>query len=54
MKEISNTWSLKAESLDPSYPFQEETEILVTLQSGYVFVQTDKPIYTSNQDGTVF
>ncbi|XP_078580350.1 complement C3-like [Branchiostoma floridae x Branchiostoma japonicum] len=40
---------LVAKSDDPQLTFQKEAQVLLSFQQGYVFVQTDKPIYTPNQ-----
>ena len=42
---------LIAKSLSNSFPFQKETVILMSYKSGYVFIQTDKPIYTPDHEG---
>ncbi|XP_071489161.1 A.superbus venom factor 1-like [Diadema antillarum] len=37
-------------SQNPNYPFQDEQRVPVTFQSGFVFIQTDKPIYVPNSE----
>lgn len=35
----------------PLNNFQEEKDVLISYEEGFVFIQTDKPIYTPDQRG---
>lgn len=43
--------SLVAKSTNGRLIFEKEKVILLSRQSGYIFIQTDKPVYTPNQEG---
>ena len=42
---------LRARSQSAGLPIDEGTRLLLSYKAGYTFVQTDKPIYTPNQEG---
>ncbi|XP_063409247.1 venom factor-like [Mytilus trossulus] len=42
--------SLVAKSTNGRLIFEKEKVILLSRQSGYIFIQTDKPVYTPNQE----
>ena len=42
---------LHASSQSAALQFDEGTQILLSYKAGYLFIQTDKPIYTPNQEG---
>lgn len=42
---------LMATSSDPRLTFSKESVVLISRQSGFIFIQTDKPIYTPDQEG---
>nr|XP_022345651.1 complement C3-like [Crassostrea virginica] len=41
---------LMATSSDPRLTFSKESVVLISRQSGFIFIQTDKPIYTPDQE----
>lgn len=42
---------LVATSSDPRMVLSKESVVLISRESGFIFIQTDKPIYTPDQEG---
>ncbi len=45
---------LHASSQSAAIQFDEGAQVLLSYKAGYTFIQTDKPIYTPNQEGKFF
>lgn len=38
----------------PELGFEETKQVLLSYEEGFLFIQTDKPVYTPNQSGKTF